>query len=1396
MNKTKTIIAPKRGGGRKTVSYRPASKKARLFASATAAACIALATGATLTARAADWTGADGNGYTALESIKGDGSAYVVTDIVPTLTDVVKMRFKTPNADFKGETLFCSRKAWKSKSFVAAFGNDTNKRPNKLRIDRGNAEERFTASALAKNTEYLMSVNYGDGSKDGTVTLNGSAAPLEGALDPTTDSPAYGLVFFALNNAQTTLVPGYYGKHYMHWFELYDSSGKLKNCLMPAKSDSDSAAGLYDTRTGVFYPGTGTGAFETAARTASATGQGVKWTGRGDGSSMSDGANWEGGSVPEDGDDLDFTLAPPLAEIDADISGSHNVWIADKDAPAFNVTGGGTFTFNDTVVAVGNTGVTSLPVNGKTTVEGAGGVKLTSFSIPATGRLVFDPIATPIRITAAPTFASGGKIALSSAYAEMTLGRVVLMTYKGTATFDQTLFDSSSIAAGALFTLTEESAPESGYNQLVLTVGDYANEAKEISILPIGDSITQGVRCTAQGDYPQYRTTIAARLAAAGYKPVMKGIWWFAQSDASGALPPDEWRWHCGVSGDRICTAGNAGGVRDNIHVYLDAAGYTDVVTLLIGTNDLGGNDPDPAETVYANFKALVGQIATECPSARIVGATLLNRNTSATAATTGVKTFNTLLRADYANGVLPAQFTLLDLNAAVPLNSDNFYDNLHMNWAGCALAGSAFADKIKETLPLATFTPTADPTVTDTPQTALGAANIDELAAYRSGMTHAYTIDATEECNSFAKKGFAPYTATNLSVQAGRPVLKAGYFVEIVRKGTNRRRWVWVDFDAEGKSFSEVDFPWNGNNMHFVARKLHVRSNDPSIHTVAPDDDAITGVIEGTWHDYSKDKSTLSGVPDDANSAWLGWNDTLGTGTTAGYGCFQAHRIFSQTGSDTHWNDGEVLFAWDRWASSPAKADEIGIGSYACHVTANDTANDIIRSMDYTFTSRDVFGLNEKMSASAYQVRHVEIWVELGEVGPGIWSGDAGDGNMATPGNWLDGNVPGEGQSLNFAAATSTINANISPAPVFGSVDTDGAVVTFTGTLTAKSFADTSKISVGENSTVTLDGDLTASGAIVYRTDGDFVVTGTITQGEGALFPTKVESTGRIVAGGLVKNNQAWDFRPNISGKTANWVIGAGGVSGDKVYYQHDANGGQANFQPLDSDFAITDWLAINKAATFDTSDYRTGAARRITVGDGTLSGGGIYRAGTVAVKGTGTLLCNYDAVAATAAKINGDATYGIGCANPFTVGETATLALASRASLGTGRVTVGSGATLAVAESGTVALGGALTCAAGSTLKFNFTTRSTAPKLVLSQTPTFSEVKVSLSGVRPAYGTDGKHTIIEWPEDTTWPEGFDIASVFTLADNQPKWVTGIAVEGDSLVLTSKPAGIMIFVQ
>jgi hypothetical protein len=234
------------------------------------------------------------------------------------------------------------------------------------------------------------------------------------------------------------------------------------------------------------------------------------------------------------------------------------------------------------------------------------------------------------------------------------------------------------------------------------------------------------------------------------------------------------------------------------------------------------------------------------------------------------------------------------------------------------------------------------------------------------------------------------------------RPLVKAGYYLELVRKGTSRRRWVWVDFDATGKSLEDIDFPWNGANMKFFVDKLHVRSSDPSIRTILPDDNGKRGIIEGTWHNYEGTDS-LSGAPSELmGSNTSGWDDTMRTGA-AGYGCFQAHRVFSQSGTDTHWVGGEVLFAWNRWGSSPNDADEFGIGTYACH-NQLDSYTTFVNKSDYTYTANNTYGLGEQVAAGAYQVRHFEIWVE--EMHGGVWTG-AVDNDLDNPGNWSDHVVP-----------------------------------------------------------------------------------------------------------------------------------------------------------------------------------------------------------------------------------------------------------------------------------------------------------------------------------------------------------------------------------------------------
>ncbi len=331
-------------------------------------------------------------------------------------------------------------------------------------------------------------------------------------------------------------------------------------------------------------------------------------------------------------------------------------------------------------------------------IIGAGGFNIANLELPAGAKLTYDPVKTPIYVWTQLTVNEGFQFALSENYSGTTCGRIVLLTFKesgvtglpGTAEGLNALFDASTIAPGAQYAVTVESAPAQdnvGRQQLVLTVGDYAH-APEIRILPIGDSITQGVTRDDQGDYPQYRTSIAARLAASGYRPKMKGVWKFACYNAAHVEEPDDWVWHCGISGDRIRTARQSdsdqrGGVRDNLHLYLDIAGYTDVITLLIGTNDVGGGGEEAA-VAYANYKPLVIDMAAKRPNSKIVIATLLQRDGEDDVKYQRVVAFNNMLKADIAAGnVYPSNVVLLDLFEQIPLDGEgNFFSD--RSWKRC----------------------------------------------------------------------------------------------------------------------------------------------------------------------------------------------------------------------------------------------------------------------------------------------------------------------------------------------------------------------------------------------------------------------------------------------------------------------------------------------------------------------------------------------------------------------------------------------------------------------------------------------------------------------------------------------------------------------------------------
>ena len=402
-------------------------------------------------------------------------------------------------------------------------------------------------------------------------------------------------------------------------------------------------------------------------------------------------------------------------------------------------------------------------------------------------------------------------------------------------------------------------------------------------------------------------------------------------------------------------------------------------------------------------------------------------------------------------------------------------------------------------------------------------------------------------------------------------------------------------------------------------------------------------------------------------------------------------------------------------------------------------------------------------------------------------WTGFAGDGKMSTPGNWFGNVAPGAGDPADFSAANMAITVEADIDATLGAVTMGDAVVTFTGSLTATSFSDNSKVEVGENSTVTLDGDLEFTSGDSYITykvgdGGAFVVTGKILATDSAnVLPYKVVSSGWIVAKGLENaetTGDKWNFRLNNS-NVAKWVVGKDGFSGTQYFWSFN-NASSDTTIKADADFTIATWLSVGtsdgKGVTFDTSG-RTDPEANYTI----TADCGFVGVKPLTIKGGGTFLCNY-----TPTKIDNKGAFS----GAVTVTDAATLAINPVKELTSGVITVDSGATLQVAQSGTVTLGGNLTLKNNAVLAFNYTTLN-EPVLALAsgKKVTFDEgattnvvVKISADDVRPK---SGKNVLTSG--------GLFADATVSLAKGYPYWVKGVAVENGEIVLEVAPAGLVV---
>lgn len=306
-----------------------------------------------------------------------------------------------------------------------------------------------------------------------------------------------------------------------------------------------------------------------------------------------------------------------------------------------------------------------------------------------------------------------------------------------------------------------------------------------------------------------------------------------------------------------------------------------------------------------------------------------------------------------------------------------------------------------------------------------------------------------------------------------------------------------------------------------------------------------------------------------------------------------------------------------------------------------------------------------------------------------------------------------------------------------------------------------------------------------------DTIVSGGTTEYSLAGFFAKGDSkavtrTKGLVHSGSTKSAHVFRLHNSEDSVTNTFVLGSGGLS-----FRDNLRGNSSCYPYFHIDYnksavlaSSADWsfganpvsgkdlnLELNGTVFVDTSDYDD---RTVPHTIHVLNR--IGSSGNVTVKGCGKLVFEHysDFWGALTVQDTATVAFNYGCG--FTR---------------SGNATVNSGATLEMAQSGSIAFGKNLTLADGAILGFNFTDR-TPPVLNMSgKTVTLggqSNVVVKVTAAEGKHAKGGTYNL-------TAGGKFAGANV-TLAEGAPKWAKGVKVENNEIVLDVITLGTYIFVK
>jgi len=1304
---------------------------------------------------AADWTDASGNEYTALKSVKCDdstGTWLVLTNITALCTDTVKMKFK-PTTSSGNQGIWCSRTT-ASQNFSAFYLS------GKIAFYRYNSTQAYHDTVPTVNDDCTIVANY----ETREFIVNGTSQTLSGLSDSTFDVGPI-MLFGTFKSGTPKYDNGASNKahFYFYYMQICSSDGTIRHNLMPAKNSS-GLAGLYDTVTGSFFtPGNSNANPFTTDEYGSDDRKGKKWTGAGSDNLMSNGANWEGGTAPSAGDDLDFTIAVPNAPINADTGLTYGtVYLGTGDLPAFT----GSLTANG--------------INDLTRIQ------------------AYDTATDSFTFTlAAPTgqdFTWNGGTAAN-------WGDSGVWTYNNAASdwydYNNAIFNT----AGATATLAADaSAASLAFNASATIAGSSTLTVPVVSVVP------------------DVTATITAPTSGA------------LEKTGAGTLTLGSSR-------------ADATTLSEGTLKMLDVA---TVSSLTLGTDDA----TKPVTFDYG------GQTLGSDPATYLVtgsDVTLTNG-----AFETSVKSLN--IR---DTGKLPSVLTIAK-DATLKTTSGQFVIDTGANLTATATvnvvggvlqsAGEVFMQHTAKNGRL-------NVNVTDGGRMEFGsnakclivnASGIQNPSLYMRLCDSTFRVNRAEADLMLGNDSVGEANPTGV-IAATNSVFYVGNAIKIGRNVTDLKAAGSYTADFETCVVTTKHFEVNCdrplNNARFNGSRLALTgtSGDESLVT-ARNGDANWFTVGGNGLTID----TLGAASLQANLGGSGAVTKVGAGTltvasnqtaTAAFnvaegtlalaGDVTMGRTLAVAAGATLSLDGtaqamvsNVAFAADSTLDVASYVPGVVPLAIATSATLPESGTVALTLGGGAF-ARGAYAICSKSGVTAadgakfapstgdetcsWSVVDDTLVLTVGTVGGNFWTGFGGDGKMSTAANWLTRQVPAAGADLDFSGASSAITINADTDATYGTVTMGDGTVTFTGSLTATAFVDSTgatnlmNVAVGANATVTIDGDLETTTQYVVQSiaaGGQFIVTGDLTAG-GDLEVFVNSNAGSFIVRGILKmtcgSNPTWLARSEYASATVMFgglemttagkrlwffapaiVVGTGGLD----VFDTDAT---PTFRSSPTLYAADREYSIN--STHGNGEYLMYSGSRPTLN--TTQYGTENVAATVTVNAA---LKNYPGDRG-GINVTGCGRVVFNSVSTFTLGtvvsDTATLAVNPGMRPGSGTVTVNNGATLEVAQSGEVALVGDLTLADGANLGFNFTDKKVAPVLSVATSATLPEggtvmVKVSAAdGIRPKGGSYA----------LTSGGKFTNATV-SLASGAPNWVKGVSVVDGEIVLDVKSRGFTLIVK